>query len=66
MQLPGYPKPAKKLFNISEKDMKQLEKVRSFLQPTKVLREDELTGEDRILGFRRVDVAKEWARGKHH
>ena len=64
VQLPAYPERARKLFEVTEKDIKRMEKIRSFLQPVNVLREDELTGQDRILGFKKEDLAKEWARGR--
>lgn len=63
MQLPPYPARARKLFDVTEKDIQKMEKIRSFLQPVNVLREEELTGQDRILGFKKEDLAKEWARG---
>ena len=63
VRLAPYPERAKKLFEVTEKDMKRMEKVRSFLQPINVLHEKDLTGQDRILGFRKKDLEKEWARG---
>ena len=64
VQLPAYPERARKLFDIDEKDIQRMKRVRSFLQPAKILREEELTGKDRILGFRKEDLVKEWARGE--
>lgn len=63
--LPPYPERAKKLFQLTQTDVERAEKIRSFLQPINVLSEDDLTGDDRILGFRKEDLVKEWERGKH-
>lgn len=63
VQLPPYPERARKLFQLTQTDMERGEKIRSFLQPINVLREDDLTGEDRILGFRKEDLVKVWERG---
>lgn len=63
VKLPPYPEHAKKLFRISERDMKRMERVRSFLQPINELRESDLTGRDRILGFKKEDLMREWERG---
>jgi hypothetical protein len=66
VQLPPYPERARKLFDITDKDIQRMEKIKSLLQPVNVLREDELTGQDRILGFKKEDLVKEWARGREH
>lgn len=64
VKLPSYPESAKKLFEVTQKDLQRMDQVRAFLQPVNVLREDDLTGQDRVLGFRKEDLAREWARGK--
>ena len=69
VELPPYPESAKKLFKVTDGDMKRLLTIRKSLQPIHVLSENSLKGRNRALGFREEDVERvkmDDERGVHH